>query len=212
MLWLALFCFTAGTFVKITSELHESDDIIHVIDKTILVKTAEFRMPLLDDIAIEVTALGSVTLVTLFVLINLFFLFLKRDRLGAIQLMVASLGAGLWIWIAKLSIARERPQLVPHLVEVEGFSYPSGHSLIAAAVYLTLAILINRGFPSWRVRSLILLMASMLIGLVGFSRVYVGVHYPSDVASGILLGMAWAFFVASLFSLERVKLFLGTRE
>jgi undecaprenyl-diphosphatase len=87
------------------------------------------------------------------------------------------------------------------LVQVSGFSYPSGHSLAAAALYLTMAIVAGRHLRTRASKAVLVAGAFFLVGMVGVSRVYLGVHYPSDVASGVSLGTAWALILAAVFSL-----------
>jgi undecaprenyl-diphosphatase len=86
-------------------------------------------------------------------------------------------------------------------VQVSGFSYPSGYSLASASPYLTIAILAVRYFPTTKARVLLLGLTITVISLVCVSRVYLGVHYPSDVVSGTSLGVAWALLLAGSFSM-----------
>jgi undecaprenyl-diphosphatase len=90
--------------------------------------------------------------------------------------------------------------VIPQLVHASGFSYPSGHSITSSAIYLTMAILACRHFQSMSSRIVLLALAGLMIALISFSRIYLGVHYPSDTMSGALMGLAWALFMAALFA------------
>ena len=103
------------------------------------------------------------------------------------------------IW-TKGIIARPRPSIIPQLIHASGFSYPSGHAITSSAIYLTMAILACRHFKEIRARVILLMLAGIMIALISFSRIYLGVHYPSDTMSGALIGLAWALFMASLFA------------
>ncbi len=105
------------------------------VDRTILIGLAKARTPWLTVVAVDLTALGSVTLVVLFSIIALCVLLLLKDRMGAVQLVAASVGAGILTTTIKDYIDRARPEVVTQLVEVSGLSYPSGHSLAAASLY-----------------------------------------------------------------------------
>ena len=94
--------------------------------------------------AVDLTALGLITLIALISTVALWVLLLLKDRMGALQLLAASLGAGIVTNITKNFIDRARPEEVTQLIQVSGFSYPSGHSLAAASLYLTVAILVGR--------------------------------------------------------------------
>ena len=199
-LWLGCAALAFGVFLKITDELFESSKL-QTFDEAILVFVARLRAGWLNAVMVDVTALGSHTLVVLHSTLTLAILLLMRDRFAAAQLVAASAGAGLLSLLTKGLVERARPDVVPRLVDVSGYSYPSGHSLAAAAMYLTIAILVCRHLTSIRARSLVIGLAAVVIGLIAASRADLGVHYPSDIASGVALGVAWALLLAGGFSL-----------
>ncbi len=92
----------------------------------------------------------------------------------------------------KLGFGRPRPELVPQLAEVHSLSFPSGHAMLSAVIYLTLGALLARFHKRKRERALIMLYAVLVTIMVGVSRVYLGVHWPTDVLAGWALGAAWA--------------------
>jgi undecaprenyl-diphosphatase len=198
-LWLGAASLSFGIFVKISSELLENE--VNGLDLSILTAIAKMRKPWLTSIAVDLTALGSITLVVLISVVVLCILLSLKDRLAAWQLLLNSLGAGIWTVIIKNVIERPRPESITPLVQVSGFSYPSGHSLASASLYLTIALLAVRYLPTTKARVLVFSLAVAVILLVCMSRVYLGVHYPSDVASGASLGIAWALLLAGSFSI-----------
>jgi undecaprenyl-diphosphatase len=199
LMWLGAAALAIGIFIKITSELLEHE--MRGIDSSILTAIATMRRSWLTGVAVNVTALGSLTLVALISAIALCIFVSLEDHSAAWQLLLNSVGAGIWTIITKNLIERARPDEVTHLVQVSGFSYPSGHSLVSASLYLTIAVLTARHLPTTKGRILLFVLAIAVISLVGMSRVYLGVHYPSDVASGVLLGVAWALLLAGGFSM-----------
>jgi undecaprenyl-diphosphatase len=196
-LWLGAALLAFAFFIKLTSELLEHE--VSGLDRTILIGFAKARVPWLTVMAVDLTALGSITLVVLISIIAFCALLLLKDRMAALQLVIASAGAGILTTVVKNYIDRTRPAEVSQLVQVSGFSYPSGHSLAAASLYLTVAILVCRHLQRTGHKIAILTMTIAIILLVGVSRIYLGVHYPSDVASGILLGTAWALLLGGAF-------------
>lgn len=140
----------------------------------------------------DVTALGGFTLLTLFTVIAVLTFLAHRKRLHAAILTLAVLGAQFTGSNLKHIYGRPRPDIVPHGVYVYSASFPSGHSLMASATYLTLAVLLASLESRRSVKLTFFALAILLMGAIGFSRVYLGVHYPSDVLGGWCAGAAWA--------------------
>ena len=198
-LWLGGAALAILTFIRITRELIEGD--VSAFDRSILLAVAKMRTPWLTSTAVDVTALGSITLVVLFSAFTLLVLLVLRDRMGALQLLAASAGAGILTIVTKDMIERIRPEEAQQLIVVSGFSYPSGHSVSSSALYLTIAMIAGRHVRHAGARAAIFLAVSGVLAMVGASRVYLGVHYATDVVSGISLGAGWALLLAGLFTL-----------
>ncbi|WP_306120216.1 MULTISPECIES: phosphatase PAP2 family protein [unclassified Roseitalea] len=149
--------------------------------------------PWFEEVMRDLTALGGIAVLTL-TLVAVAGFFLLRGRIGSMIFLLAAVGGGLFIsTIAKQAFDRPRPDLVPHGSIVHTASFPSGHSMMAAVVYLTLGVLVSRILPQRRLKSYVLAVAALVTILVGMSRVYLGVHWPTDVLAGWLAGVAWAF-------------------
>lgn len=151
--------------------------------------------PWLLQSALDITALGGATLMWLFGIAGLIWLLYRRKRAEAAWIAVSLIGASLISNSLKYWIGRPRPALVPHLAQVTDSSFPSGHSLVSAAAYLTLALMLAEGAKSWGTRAALVGFASLIVLLIGCSRVFLGVHWPSDVLAGWAFGTAWALAV-----------------
>jgi len=146
----------------------------------------------LADAARDLTALGSAPVLVLVVLATLGYLAFERKG-PEMALLVAAVGGGtLLSTLLKELFDRGRPEVVPRLAPVVTSSFPSGHSMLAAVVYLTLGVLLARVAARRRVKTYVLGLAMLLALLVGGTRVYLGVHYPTDVLAGWSAGLAWA--------------------
>ncbi|MBZ5636865.1 MAG: phosphatase PAP2 family protein [Acidobacteriia bacterium] len=198
-LWLGGAALAFLVFFRITRELIEVD--VGAADRSIMLAVAKMRAPWLTSAAVDVTALGSITLVVLFSAFTLVVLLVLRDRMGALQLLAASAGAGILTLVTKNFLERIRPEEVQPLIVASGFSYPSGHSVSTSALYLTIAIIAGRHVEHSGARAAIFLAVSAVLIMVGASRVYLGVHYATDVLSGISLGASWALVLAGAFTL-----------
>lgn len=187
------------TFILITRELVEGD--VDGFDKQLMLAVDSMRNPWLTSVATDITALGSLTIVVLFSALTLAVLFVLKDKIGALQLMAASVGSGILTLLTKDIIERIRPPEAQRLIAVSGFSYPSGHSLSTSALYLTIAIIAARHLRNQSARMIVFFGAAVMLTMVGASRVYLGVHYATDVLSGISLGAAWALMLAGCVTL-----------
>jgi undecaprenyl-diphosphatase len=187
-----------GAFVKITAELEQGE--LDALDRAVLSKVIELRVPSLNGPAVDLTALGSVTVLTLVVIVASVLFALSRDLRSGLQLVLTGVGGGFIDEALKQVLERQRPAEITRLVQVSSFSYPSGHSMASASIYLTLAILIARHLPSRSARVVCFAIAGGLAFAIGCSRAYLGVHYPSDILAGLLLGTGWALLVSALFA------------
>ncbi len=156
----------------------------------------------LDNCMIELTALGSATVLVLFGLFSVAFLFLAGRRGEAALVAVVAIGVSAINSLLKWWFARPRPTLFETGV-VYTTSFPSGHSMSAMAIYLVGGVLLARLAPTWSARVLSLAAAIVLSIMVAFSRLYLGVHYPTDVVAGALGGLAWALVVLCAAELYR---------
>jgi undecaprenyl-diphosphatase len=148
--------------------------------------------PWVQEMARDFTALGGVAVLTLMTLVVTGYLVLAGKRHAAIAVFAAVAGGLIVSTLLKLGFDRARPDLVPHGSVVYTSSFPSGHSMMAAVTYLTLGALLARVEASIRMKTYLLSVAVILTVLVGVSRVYLGVHWPTDVAAGWAVGAAWA--------------------
>jgi undecaprenyl-diphosphatase len=150
--------------------------------------------PWLELAAFDLTALGGPTILGLTVAAVVGYLLLHGLYRHAAFVFLASVGGWLLNDFLKEFFARPRPQVVPHLRQVMSLSFPSGHALTSAAIFLTLGALLMRVAERRFVKFYIMSVAVLATLLVGATRVYLGVHYPTDVLAGWLIGSSWALF------------------
>ena len=144
------------------------------------------------EIGRDLTALGGIAALTLAIAAVAGFLFLQRNYRVMWLVLGASAGGLVLSTATKALFHRDRPELVPHLSQVMTTSFPSGHSMLSAAVYLTLGVLLARTVTDLRTKLYLVVVPLLLSFLVGLSRVYMGVHFPTDVLAGWALGIVWA--------------------
>ena len=196
-------------FLEVADEVREGE--LAQIDRQILLlfrNPADPEDPIgpvwLEEAMRDLTALGSVVVLTLITLATAVYLALANKRRAALFLLIA-IGGGIVIGFAvKAGFERPRPDLVAHAAKVFTASFPSGHSMMAAVTYLTLGTLLARVQPSRRLKLYLIGLAVLVSLLVGISRVYLGVHWPSDVLGGWALGASWAMLCwAAVLRLQR---------
>jgi len=118
-----------------------------------------------------------------------------RKRAEAAWLAVSIIGASVLNTLFKLSLNRPRPELVTHLAKVSNASFPSGHAMISAAIYLTVGAMLAETQRQVSAKAYLMGLAGILVLLIGASRIYLGVHWPSDVMAGWCFGSVWALLV-----------------
>jgi len=140
----------------------------------------------------DITSLGSASVLTLITTATIVNLLLVRRPATALLVFIAVAGGQVLSTLLKHEVDRPRPDLVSHLVTEASLSFPSGHAMLSAITYLTLGSLAARFLPDRTSKIFVLGLAVLTTLLVGTSRVYLGVHWPSDVLAGWCAGFAWA--------------------
>jgi undecaprenyl-diphosphatase len=185
---------TAALFTWLADEVGEG--ATQRFDDAVLLWMHRHASPSLSSAALEVTALGSGLPIAVILLVATAFLWATRHRYSVLLLWVAVAGGEILNTTLKSVFDRPRPRLFPWLTHASFSSFPSGHAMTAVVVYVTLAYLVARLEPSRRMRRLTFAVTALLVLGIGLSRMYLGVHYPSDVLAGYAAGFAWATFCA----------------
>lgn len=189
-------------FMALASEVAEGDTLSldHAVLKSLRDPgTGEPIGPRWLQLAmIDVTALGGVSVLTLLTAASIGYLLAARRKAHALFLLASTVGGALVGTLLKYAFVRPRPEIVSHLVAVDSLSFPSGHALNSAVIYLTLGALLARSEARPAIRIYIVLVAITLTLMIGVSRVFLGVHYPSDVLGGWCAGAAWAAACSSI--------------
>ncbi|WP_394231655.1 phosphatase PAP2 family protein [Niallia oryzisoli] len=193
--FLVLVLFIYG-FIRISQQLRGID--IRRFDQTVISLVQSAIAPQLTDWMLGITFLGSVGWLAFVVLVLVFMLYWKKKKALAL-FFAASSGLGSLINILlKWLFKRERPDILPVISE-EGYSFPSGHSMGSFIFYGSLAYviihLVHKKSHQW----IAVVISSFVILLIGLSRIYLGVHYPSDIVGGFLAGGAWLLICVILF-------------
>lgn len=199
----------AGTYLFSEFAGHVSSGRTQAFDDAVLRWVADQRVPALEPVALEITFLGTGTVVIALVAVSGMFLWLSNHKYSAVLLLVSTVGGIVLNNLLKVGFGRPRPQIVDWGTHVVSWSFPSGHAMSAAVVYGTVAYLAARLQRRQLHRVLTMCAAVVLILLIAASRVYLGVHYPSDVLAGIIIGLAWAAFCMAV--LEAIQLYARRR-
>jgi undecaprenyl-diphosphatase len=190
-------CGCVWAFVELADDVGEGETMS--VDRAILIglrNPDNLSDPLgarwVEESMRDFTALGGVAVLTFLSIAAVGFLVIER-KTGAALLLFAAVGGG---WLAttllKWGFDRARPDLVPHGSHVYTASFPSGHAMMSAVTYLTIGALLARMHSGLLTKAYFLILAALLTVAVGVSRVYLGVHWPTDVLAGWTVGGAWA--------------------
>lgn len=189
---LAFYVFLVLAQDVLAGETFSLDEHILLLFRDATDRMSPLGPPWFEEAMRDLTALGGTTLLTFVTLAALAYLLLEGKRHTAILVAVSVAGGTILSSVLKWGIGRPRPDLVPHGMAVYTASFPSGHSTMSAVVYLTLGALLARAQPRQSVKVFLLGLAVGVTVIVGVSRVYLGVHWPSDVMGGWALGAGWA--------------------
>ena len=175
------------------------------VDDAVMQWIAAHQYPALQSVMLEITSLGTGVVVSMIVFIAGMFLWLNQHKHSAILLIAATLGGMLLDNLLKIGFNRPRPQVFKWGTYAFSSSFPSGHAMSSIIVYGTVAYLAARLQRNLRSRVLTLTIAALLIALICASRMYLGVHYPTDIAAGLVIGLAWSGFCMAV--LEAAQLY-----
>src|ERR1043166_2818077 len=173
-------------------------------DDAVMNWMAAHQSPGIQQAMLEVTSLGTGTVVTMSVFISRMFLLLNKHKHSAGLLIVATVGGMVLNNLLKLGFARPRPHIFKWGTYADSSSFPSGHAMSSIIVYGTVAYLAARLQQRAASRILTLGFAGVIIVLICISRVYLGVHYPSDIAAGLIVGLAWSGFCMAVLEAAQI--------
>jgi undecaprenyl-diphosphatase len=193
-----------GTAIFVELASHVQSGSTQAFDESVIRWLAARHTHGLDAAMVEITALGTGTVVIMIVAVAGLFLVLTQHKYPAILLLASTIGGLVLNGVLKLGFNRPRPSIFIPSVNTFSSSFPSGHAMNATIVYVTVGYLAARLHKRKWARWLVLASAFVVIVLICFSRLYLGVHYPSDVLAGFLIGMAWAgFCMATLEAIQK---------
>lgn len=214
LLWALIFGLIA-VFLKVLVELDkvsDTDSGLHQFDNEIIRAFVDARTPTLSGWAVDITALGSAIVLTGLVLFLVALFSFRRHWGDTFQIALAGFCSGMISPMLKVVVQRERPPLELRLVEVQHYSYPSGHAMASAIIFFTIGLIFYERYRHRAEKYLCLGAASFLVVLIGLSRIYLGVHYPSDVLGGFALGASVALIIFALRRLYQQKFHVSNHD
>lgn len=199
----------AGTWGFAELAAHVQRGATQAFDDTVMRWMGAHQVPWLTTVMVQLTALGTAVVVMMVVLVAALFLWLTKHKHSA-ALLLATTSVGIILnGMLKDVFHRTRPQIFPWGTSAFTSSFPSGHAMSAAVVYGTVAYLAARLQRTHLARAITIGIALVLVVMISVSRVYLGVHYPSDTLAGVTIGLAWAAFCMA--TLEAIQLIAARR-
>jgi membrane-associated phospholipid phosphatase len=186
-IWLIIYLVILGVVTWLCTEVWEKEAF--GFDRSCLLWIHQFANPQIDHLMLFITSLGNPEIVITVFISTIAWLGMKRRYTDGIRFTVVCAGGILINQVMKLFFAKPRPELWKHLISEYSFSFPSGHAVGSMVVYGFIAYILARELPSYR--KYIYAIASTLILAIGFSRLYLGVHYPTDIIAGYGVGILW---------------------
>ena len=197
--WLGVCIVTVYILAELSDEVLEQESF--AFDEAILLHIRQFANPVLDSAMLFITRIGDPRTVVPLTGIVFIFLLVKRQRLAAAFFAINAAGGAALSYFLKLAFSKPRPQLWESAIEEVTFSYPSGHALGSMVIYGFLSYVFATLYP--RFSTAIYTFAVFMIVSIGFSRLYLGVHWPTDIIGGYGIGFLWVMACVSLLRLWR---------
>lgn len=169
-----------------------------LFDKKVMEYVHNRTTPLGINIMKKITYFGSVYFLLPIGILVLFIMITRKNRNGIILLLLSTLGSYGLNFIIKNIIIRTRP-IKYFLIEQSGYSYPSGHTMVSMTFYTTMTYLLLKNKNGERIKKILWIINFIIVGLIGFSRIYLGVHWPTDILVGYLLGYVFYYYVIHIF-------------
>jgi len=183
-------------FSAIADEILDKESF--TFDKEILLTLRELHTPVLDKVMLGFTFLGEPVILLIMCLVIGTWLLTRGQRSQATILIIAAGGAVALNTLLKVLFGRARPMLWERVVDVGQYSFPSGHAMISMVIFGTIGYLLSSKFPLWRIG--IISLTILLVTGIGLSRLYLGVHWPTDIVAGYAAGLVW--LITCIFSLQ----------
>ena len=195
-------------FIRLSTDLIEKKPFL--FDQSVMNTVRSYSSPAMDGFMLFMTDMGSVFMLGLLLVISMIWLFMKRKDVWGMRLYFMTVaGGGLLNLLLKNFFERERP-IVNRIIEADGFSFPSGHSMGSMTYYGFLGYLVLRSKRKPLSKLGLGILLCLVILLIGISRIYLGVHDPSDVLAGFVAGSVWLVICISL--LEIIYLYKENRH
>ncbi|WOD40221.1 phosphatase PAP2 family protein [Nodosilinea sp. E11] len=201
VLWLGFCLLLLLGLAELADEVLEQESFL--LDEATLLWINQFTHPWLDRVMLAATRLGDPSTVVPLACIGFSLLLWRREWRVATLFAIACTGGAVLSIGLKLFFSKPRPQLWPQLITEHTYSFPSGHALGSMVLYGFSSYLLVQYFPQWR--GLIYGLATLLIGAIGLSRIYLGVHWPTDVLAGYAIGFLWISGCIALLKLKQVQ-------
>ncbi|OKH52565.1 phosphatase PAP2 family protein [Calothrix sp. HK-06] len=186
---------------KLAEEVLERESF--AFDKSILLWIRSYANPSLDNLMLFITQLGNSSVVVILAGITILTLLWRRYRLEAMIFVLTCLGAFILNTGLKLFFSKVRPQLWKQLIVETSYSFPSGHALGSMVLYGFIAYLLANRYSKYS--KIIYFIAIILIGAIGLSRLYLGVHWPTDIIAGYGVGFLWLTICITMLKLQRLR-------
>ncbi len=185
--WLIGYLLILSIVAWLCTEVWEKE--VFSLDRSLLLWIHQFANPQLDSVMLFITSLGDPAMVITVFISTIAWLGMKRRYTDVIRFTIVCVGGILINQVMKLFFAKPRPELWTRLISEHSFSFPSGHAVGSMVVYGFIAYILARELPIYQ--RYIYAVASILIVAIGFSRLYLGVHYPTDIIAGYGVGILW---------------------